>query len=62
MKLSWFGITTVGLVLATVILRFTDIGKVSNWAIRIGPIIVMVLLLVIAAVVFSATKRRGTKE
>ena len=62
MKLSWFGITTVGLVLATVILRFMDIGNVSNWAIRIGPIIVMILLLVIAAVVLSATRRRGTKE
>ncbi|MEZ4812582.1 MAG: hypothetical protein R2883_03705 [Caldisericia bacterium] len=60
MKLSWLGMSTVGLVLLTIILRLVNVG--SPWVMMFGPLIVMIILVIVATIVMLATKRRGSDE
>ncbi len=60
MKLSWLGMSTVGLVFLTILLRLVNVGR--PWVMMFGPLIVMIILVIVAAIVMAATKRRGSDE
>ncbi len=62
MSISWIGISTIMFVFLTAVLRLVNLGYISNWSIRIAPLIVMIILVIIASIVTAANNRRGTKE
>lgn len=62
MNLSMYGLTMAGLVVLTFILKVINQGDISTWALRIGVLLVMLVLVIIALIVYIANKRRGTDE
>jgi hypothetical protein len=62
MKLSWTGIAALALLVVGSVLKFLELGDISNWAVRITPVLIAGLMFIISIMVWRALTKRDASE
>lgn len=62
MKLTWTGIIAVTTLVIGAVLRILELSDVSNWAIRVAPIVISAMMVFISYMVWKALSNRKSSE